>query len=114
MTLKPLFKHPIGASADCSAHSNGNSKQMESLITCQLCGTKDLKGEDESENPAYYFHFLGYKGVLQCCGRVIDILYQQWGLQFFQKTLTAFQKEPLSCDNYVIRMLLKDAVFFVS
>ncbi len=108
--LKPLFKHPIGASKQYPPDLDMSSEHAPQVITCEICGSKYLKNENDSNNSDYYFHFLGYRGILQCCGKLIDILYQQWSMEFFQKTLTDFQKDPLSCDNYVTRMLLEDVI----
>jgi len=108
--LKPLFKQPLGASKQCFPEPDMPIEHSPQVITCQICGSEYLKVDNNGNSSNYYFHFLGYRGVLQCCGKLIDILYQQWGTEFFEKTLTAFQNDPLSCDNDGIRMLLEDAI----
>lgn len=109
MALKPLFKNPVGASEHCSELSTVSENAPE-VISCQLCGTKYLKYEDDHNDSDYYFHFLGYLGIKQCCGKLIDILYQQWGVEFFERRLSDFEKEPRSCNNHYMRLQLEKAV----
>jgi len=108
--LKPLFKQPVGAAKQCFTDSDRPPEHVPQVIVCEICGSEYLTTNNNGNSSNYYFHFLGYRGILQCCGKLIDILYQQWGTEFFEKTLTAFQEDPLSCDNDGIKMLLEDAI----
>ena len=118
MSLKPLFKYPLGASQDfsgdfsedCFQSSHTASGHALQVITCQLCGRTYLKDRDVGNNFDYYFHFLGYRGVRLCCGKLIDILYQQWGKDFFKKTLSEFKKNPFAVDNTSIRENIKEVL----
>jgi len=62
MELKPLFKHPVGASEHCSDLSTFSENAPE-VISCQLCGTKYLKYKDDCDYSDCYFNFLGYRGL---------------------------------------------------
>lgn len=107
MALKPLFKQPFGASSRCTTAGDIESVCSE-VIICELCGTKYPKYENNSDNSDYYFHFLGYRGIKQCCGKVIDILYQQWGRDFFERTLSEVKNNPHSIDNIFSRDDIKN------
>ncbi|MBI2609614.1 hypothetical protein HYW53_00365 [Candidatus Giovannonibacteria bacterium] len=78
-------------------------------IQCGLCGTKHPK-RDDSDLSYHTFGFLGHQGVVECCGRVVDILFGEWGKEFAEKLLTRFGEAPLEEKFYILRSSIKDAV----
>jgi hypothetical protein len=108
--LKPLFKQPVGASKQCFTEPDEPPEETPQVIVCEICGSESLKTDSNGNSSNDYFHFLGYRGVLQCCGKLIDILYQQWGKEFFERTLSDFKNNPRSCDNHFIRAHLEDTL----
>ena len=55
-------------------------------------------------------HILGLQIVGPCCGALIDMLYEEFGMRFFEAYLEDFRNDPLSRDNKFARHLLIEAV----
>lgn len=94
---------------DCSGKAVEDSENSSHALVCELCGTKYLAIGNTGKDSEIYFQFLGYRGVLDCCGKLIDILYQQLGKDFFERTLAEFRKDPFANDNTSTRVNIQEA-----
>ena len=86
---KPLFKKSFGASEHKwnNLHTGTNGPTL-----CQLCGKEHPQNDSESYT---LIQVLGIQGVDQCCGKVVDILYDEWGEDFAIAFLKEFANNPL-------------------
>ena len=48
--------------------------------------------------------------MVECCGRIVDILYREWGREFTERRLEDFKKSPLESNFYILRGSIRDAV----
>ena len=74
-----LLKKPIG---DSEVIRRGNlMRRTTSAFTCEFCGTyhKELNQADVGRT---IFRLLGREGVMECCGKLVDIVYKEWKNNF--------------------------------
>ena len=103
--LKPLFHQPAGPS---EIFSIGQYKHgTTAAVICQMCGTSHPE-LPLSADGYRTFTFLGYYGVLECCGVVVDRLFQEWGSTFTDKIFKQFQEQLLAPEFGLMRIQLKD------
>ena len=93
--MKPLLKKPAGAS---KLHWNNTGAGTIGPVICELCGTK--WPEDDGDSYAL-INFLGYQIVGKCCGRVLDIIYQESSEEFMVFFLKAFAEDPSNPKFYM-------------
>lgn len=106
MAIVPLVKKPAGSGyegegPDWSKGSRGwiHASDIGCPVTCGLCGTVhepiddsdvdwDGDGDIDADEYAYHlFDLLGRTVVYECCGRVIDHLYDLMGEMFAHEFL---------------------------
>src|SRR3989338_6281775 len=101
---KWFFRKPVG---DSEVMQRGNlSTRTTSAITCGLCGTchPELNHSDDGYTT---FRFLGREAVMECCGKVVDVVYREWKEEFAQHYLEAeFASDPLANKYYAIRSII--------
>jgi len=87
---KPLLDRPAGPSvrAWCNA-----STSTTRAVTCEACGTSYPK-LDVSENGRRLSVFLGRLIVDECCGALLDQVYDESGEQMAARFLKEFAKDP--------------------
>jgi len=96
--LKPIFKEPFGELGD--SKFNREIIFHDFQIKCELCGRIHNEGvengvEDGNNDESFStFSFLGRKGLHQCCGGVIDVLFKEFGELFTQAFLIKFADDP--------------------
>ncbi|MDP3785131.1 MAG: hypothetical protein Q8R12_03600 [bacterium] len=102
-----LFALPFGESAKFPMGNRAHCTQE--AIQCGLCGTKHPK--HHVDDWSYHtFTFLGRQGVVECCGRIADVIFGQWGSKFTERRLEEFTKNPLCTDFHILRGSIKDVV----
>lgn len=79
-------------------------------VTCQICGTAHPPLEVAGEGFHTIFTLFGYDGVLECCGKLADDLYHEWGTTFTERTFAEFRESPLNPKFQIFRQLLKLAL----
>lgn len=89
LTPRPIFTKPAGESERLW---NNMTAKTYRAVTCQLCGTELPK---PSPDEGYTLgRFLGLQFVEECCGRAVDILYQEFGETFAMAFLNDFSENP--------------------
>lgn len=88
---KPLFKKSVGGS---DYHWNNNHHGTSRTVTCELCGTKHKKLDFDTTRTLDIF--LGQQLVEDCCGKLIDILYEEYKRVFFDRFIKEFELNPLA------------------
>ncbi|KKT57475.1 MAG: hypothetical protein UW81_C0021G0003 [Candidatus Giovannonibacteria bacterium GW2011_GWC2_44_9] len=103
-----LLKKPIG---DSEVIRRGNlMRRTTSAFTCEFCGTyhKELNQADVGRT---IFRLLGREGVMECCGKLVDIVYKEWKNNFVEHFLEEeFSAAPLDNKFYVLRGTLLHAI----
>lgn len=84
---------------DCSGTSGG--------VTCEICGTDLPELVDESY---HLFTFFGRQGVEECCGRIIDEMYQVAAREFTESYLHEFAENPADPAFVTLRTVLKEVL----
>ncbi len=82
-------------------------------VTCELCGTDWPKITSPSESSYSIGSFLGRQFVEECCGRAVDILYQEFSDVFVRQFLHDFAESPLDPKFILFRRVLKDSLEIV-
>jgi hypothetical protein len=99
-----LFKKPFGPSErKWNILSLGTTK----AVTCELCGTK-WPALKEHEDGYTLFRFLGIRGVEQCCGHVLDIIYEEAGEEIAIAFSRDSAKEPDNPKFHIFRKVLSE------
>jgi len=86
-----LFKQPAGAS---SRHL-GVETWTSRAVLCELCGKEWPKKSGRSDESYRLGYFLGLQFVDECCGAVLDILYEEFAETFIETFLKDFSENPL-------------------
>lgn len=75
-------------------------------VTCELCG-KEWPDPPEDEDYTVV-RFIGKQVVMECCGRIIDMLYEEWGEDFTTAFLEDFASDPSDIRFGFLRFHLPD------
>ena len=86
-----LFSKPAGPSEH---YWNNMHMGTTGDITCEMCGTHHEE-IDPSEASRIIDRFLGLQLIEECCGKTIDILYAEFGEEFFMQFLRDYEESPL-------------------
>ena|GEM_PF-2483440 len=105
MALKPLFKKPYGG----SEYLYNNRHMGTSSALCEVCGTQHDVGEESLESLTID-RFLGRQMVEQCCGGVLDLLYDESGEEFAIRFLKEFGQDPLDPRFLMFKTILEDVL----
>lgn len=87
--MKPIFKKPFGPS-----ERNWSSFGTTRAVTCELCGTDHPELDETGEQSHHLLDFLGRQCVEECCGRIVDMIYDEWGDEFAKAFLYEFAQNP--------------------
>ncbi|MDP3935219.1 MAG: hypothetical protein Q8Q46_03330, partial [Candidatus Giovannonibacteria bacterium] len=96
-----LFKEPFGKS-ERFKFGNKHEGTLED-ITCELCGTNFPERERREGNWLSPASFLGHQCVMECCGKVFDLLYEESAQDFTEQLLIDFSKAPDKDDYKQLR-----------
>ncbi len=100
--MKSVVKKPVGPS---ERHWN-NTHTGTSEAICEWCGTS----HPESDRGYTLLDVLDRQVVLECCGAVVDKLYDEWGPEFTRQSLEDFgdgiSEDPLLL-TYIINAFKK-------
>lgn len=104
MIIAPILAKPAGKSDRgwCNT-SLGTSRDG---VLCQLCGT--ALPEPHSDESYALLRFLGLQAIEQCCGRVIDVVYAEWGEDFTTAFLEDFAENPTDPRFILLQRILPD------
>lgn len=103
-SLKPIFKKPYGESQ--SEHSFGHSR-TEGPILCELCGTTHPDKSEERYSYTWGMIF-GRQYVEECCGKLVEELYEQFARVFVEAFLEDFSDNPTDIRFGFLRHMLPD------
>lgn len=113
MESVPFVKKPLGPSKlGRGFGTNWNNQRMgcDGPVTCEICGTVHPRDGDESYVVSI---FLGRQVVEDCCGAILDQVYQESGEEFAIAFLKEFSKNPTDsrfhCFLSVLRSVLVEA-----
>jgi hypothetical protein len=96
--LKPkLFSEPIGPSRGLQWAKNTTPAEL----ICEPCGK--LHSEREVDDNLGTAWVLGYQVVIECCGRMVDTLYEQFGDDFTRRKLTDLSENPTGAEHTLLR-----------
>jgi len=109
---KPLVKEPLGSSK--LGHGFGtdwNNRGIGTLaaVTCEICGTQHPE-LDQNEGSRTISAFLDYQVVEECCGAIIDRVYQESGEQFAIAFIEEFANNPTASEFYILLETIKGAM----
>lgn len=105
---KPLVDKPLGP---CETRKMWNNlhRGATHAVTCEICGTNhpELDSNDES----YIIStFLGLQVIEECCGAILDQVYQESGEEFATAFLEEFAKNPTDSRFGVFLLVLKGTI----
>lgn len=86
MISKPMGQTQHGYSW-CNAQT-GTTR----AVTCEICGTAFL--ERAHGDDLHLANFLGRQVVLECCGKIIDLAYDEMGESFATEFLDDYANDP--------------------
>jgi len=88
----------------CNTH---NKTYGPGTVTCEWCG-KIWELQDGTQG-VVMCRFLGLDVIQECCGAVIDVVYQEWGEDFFRQKFEEFLGDPFAGEYGSIRFLIADS-----
>lgn len=102
-----MFKQPCG---DSMVIQRGNMMtRTTNKVICGFCGT--THPEMDGGNDGYtLFKLLGRVGVMDCCGKLVDVIYGEWKRGFMDKYIEEFSIDPLGSEFYIFRNSLPQAI----
>ena len=101
---RPIFKKPAGES---QRFWNNMSMGTSRGVTCQLCGTEWPEVSEDEEGHTLG-RFLGLQFVEECCGRAVDVLYEEFGETFAMAFLNDFAENPSDSRFGLLRFSLPE------
>lgn len=76
-------------------------------VICELCGTEHP--ERDSDDDSYTLgRFMGMQFVEECCGKIIDRIYSEFGEVFAMAFLEDFAKNPIDSNFGYLRFRLPE------
>lgn len=91
---KPMVSKPFGPSElgkGFGTDWNNLHWGTDGPVTCEICGTEHPERKDETYTLS---QFLGRVIVEECCGAMLDLVYNESGHEFFQAFLEEFAENP--------------------
>lgn len=98
-----IFKKPVGGS---DHHWNNDHSGTSRAVTCEICGTNHKELDFNTTRTLDVF--LGRQLVEDCCGKLIDVIYEEYKSVFFDRFLKEFIQNPL--DNPFLAKTINAAV----
>jgi hypothetical protein len=106
---KPLVDKPVGPSKGGEGFWNNQRYGTTHAVTCEICGTN--YPERDTDDESYTIStFLGMQVVEECCGAIIDRVYQESGEEFAIAFLEEFAKSPTDPRFGIFLMVLKSTI----
>ena len=95
----PLLQKPAGAS-----DRRWGTSGTESAVSCEVCGTD---WPETADGEGYTLsHLFGLQLVEECCGKLLDNLYEGFGEPFSMAFLERFAEDPLAPGFNFLRFCL--------
>lgn len=107
---KPILKKPAGPSKFgqyAGIYWNNSSWGSDGPILCEICGTTHPENKEQSYIVS---RFLGLQVVEDCCGGILDMVYQESAEVFALKLLDEFAENPTDFRFRIFLDSIKDAV----
>ncbi len=105
---RPILRRPAGAGAiPKSSMGWGVFGTTRDGILCELCGTV-WPGDPSGEESIYIGNILGLQFVDECCGRLVDLLYEEFGSAFAIRHLQEFADNPGGSEFGYLRWVISD------
>jgi len=98
---KPLLKKPFGG----SKYLWNNCNMGTSSAYCEVCGTNSRV--DSESTSLTIDNFLGYQMVEECCGGLLDLLYEEFGKEFATRFFKEFSEDPFDPRFAVFLMVMQ-------
>ncbi|MFA5432507.1 MAG: hypothetical protein WC319_06495 [Candidatus Paceibacterota bacterium] len=95
-----LLKEPFGA----SKYPWNNLHMGTCIVYCEVCGT--LCKTDSDAESLTVDQFLGRQIVEECCGGLLDLLFEESGEEFAIRFFKEFSKDPLNPRYAVFRITM--------
>lgn len=107
MFSSPLLSKPAGPS---QGHWNDMGsgfcgEDENDWEVCEICGTKHMA--PASNESFLRMRLLGLEGFEHCCGRLLDVIYQESGDRFVEAFLMEFAENPADPRFDFFRRLLQ-------
>ena len=99
---EPLLKRSFGA----SKYPWNNLHRGVSSAFCEVCGTS-IKIDSDTESLTVD-RFLGHQMVEECCGGLLDVLFEESGEEFAIRFFKEFSADPLNPRFAVFRIVMSD------
>jgi len=96
MAKNAMVKKPMGPSKLGSfggSQWNNHHWGTDGPILCEICGTTHPERKEETYTVSI---FLGHQVVEECCGEILDKIYQESGEEFAIAFLEEFAQNPTS------------------
>lgn len=106
---KPLVKKPVGPSklGQYGVFWNNSAWGTDGPITCEICGTTHPGDKEQSYIMS---RFLGRQVVEECCGGILDRVYQESAEVFALKLLSEFADNPTDFRFHIFLDSIKSAM----
>lgn len=104
MGKKPLLEKPFGG----SEYPWNNRHMGTETAFCEVCGT-NCKSDGPDAESLTIDVFLGRQMVEGCCGKLLDVLYEESGEEFAIRFIKEFSKDPSNPKFLMLRVLMEDA-----
>lgn len=105
--MKPLSDKPLGESklgGYGEGYWNNCRRGTDGPVVCDICGIEHPEDRDISYIVS---RFLGREVVEDCCGRILDVVYEESGQEFAEKYLREFAENPTDSRFYTLLCTLK-------
>ena len=104
MSERIIFQKPAGPSERGWCNMKMGTTRG---LTCEVCGTT-LEELDEDDASYRINQVLGLQCIDECCGKAIDVLYEEFGEDFTMAFLHDFANNPSDSKFGLLRQVLVD------
>lgn len=101
-----LFSKPFGES---EYRWNTSGMLTTGALTREACGTNHPERDHDDES-YIIIHFLGLRVIQQCCGKVLDVVYDTLLPEIIRRLLKEFAENPLDSQYEDFRSELRAAL----
>jgi|GEM_PF-2488146 len=109
---KPLMREPVGPSKlghGFGTYWNNQGGGTTRAVVCEICGTLH-PGLHENEISRTISNFLDYQVVEECCGAIIDFVYEELGENFAIAFVEDLAKNPTDFRFHLFLSIAKRAM----
>lgn len=104
----PLFKKPFGGSEKwCNQHMSTTRG-----VLCEVCGKSHLDLPDGAQGYSLN-QFLGRQMIGECCGGVLDVIFDESGREIAFAYIKECAKEPTSSEFKELLFFFKDILALI-